>query len=433
MKNIKLLTLLSLFFFGYFAQGQILKSIGDKAKNAAERTIERKIADKSAQKTGQVMDTILNQDKKISKKKRRKKRSRNTSQNSNTSTQTQKANYNSDFEPGTMVIYEDHFSQDALNDFPVSWNTNGSGAIVTFGNSPTKWLRMEPDISYTPNHITSIPKNATLEFDLKVDDNYFQISKGIDLIFAQFNTKDIDFNQYYQYEGKKKKNSVEIRLDPISHTSYGSYANTFIDGKRIIEKTLGKNNFNENNRSVHISLWRQDTRLRLYIDGQKIWDLPRAFSPNVNYNTFMLATYKGKPDDAFYISNLRLAHAGEDTRHALLENGSYSTHDILFESGNSTLKSSSISTIQELVNVLNSSPNTKVKIIGHTDSDGSEATNLELSRERAYSVKEKMIKLGITQPKRISVEGRGESQPLADNSTAAGKAQNRRVEFIIIQ
>jgi hypothetical protein len=71
-----------------------------------------------------------------------------------------------------------------------------------------------------------------------------------------------------------------------------------------------------------------------------------------------------------------------------------------------------------------------VKIVGHTDSDGDDATNQKLSQERAESVKNILVKqYGIDEAK-LTTEGRGESQPIADNNNAEGKAQNRRVEFI---
>ena len=72
----------------------------------------------------------------------------------------------------------------------------------------------------------------------------------------------------------------------------------------------------------------------------------------------------------------------------------------------------------------------KVKIIGHTDSDGDDAKNLELSQRRAQSVKNELVsKFGID-ASRIETEGAGETTPVAPNDTPANKALNRRVEFV---
>ncbi len=440
MKLIKLFIFIIGIIYSVPTNAQFLKKLGKKAEEASKRALEKKVEEKSERETEKAFDSVFTSKKSEKKKRKRKKRkSKNDEESSNTNSETSSpnetensANYNSDFEAGKQVIFQENFKNDALNDFPVTWNTDGSGALVTFGNNSVKWLRMDPGVSFMPEGITTIPNNVTIEFDLKVDDNYYQISKGIDIVLAQFNNREKDFFQYYQYAGGKTKNSIEIQLDPVTHVSRGSYVRTYIDGKKNIDKSLGKNSFNKNNRTVHIAIWRQETRLRFYIDGIKIWDLPRAFSKNINYNTLFFGTYKGKPDDAFYITNIRMAKAGADKRHALLEKGTFTTNDILFESGKSTLKASSENTIQELVNALNSSPNTKVKIIGHTDSDGDETANLKLSQERAYAVKEKMIKLGITNYNRITTEGKGEMKPIASNNTPEGKAKNRRVEFSIL-
>ena len=72
----------------------------------------------------------------------------------------------------------------------------------------------------------------------------------------------------------------------------------------------------------------------------------------------------------------------------------------------------------------------KVKVIGHTDSDGSDATNLALSQKRAESVKQALVKDYGIDESQITTDGKGESNPVADNKTKEGKAANRRVEFI---
>ena len=72
----------------------------------------------------------------------------------------------------------------------------------------------------------------------------------------------------------------------------------------------------------------------------------------------------------------------------------------------------------------------KVKIIGHTDADGNDAANLDLSKRRAAAVKASLAKdFGIDES-RMETDGKGESEPIDKNETPAGKANNRRVEFI---
>lgn len=73
--------------------------------------------------------------------------------------------------------------------------------------------------------------------------------------------------------------------------------------------------------------------------------------------------------------------------------------------------------------------NYEVSIVGHTDSIGKNAYNLSLSLKRAESTKEKLIELGLEAEKIVSVDGKGEEEPIATNATSEGRRQNRRVEF----
>ena len=72
----------------------------------------------------------------------------------------------------------------------------------------------------------------------------------------------------------------------------------------------------------------------------------------------------------------------------------------------------------------------KVRIIGHTDADGEDAKNLDLSKRRAASVKNTLQSEFGIEASRMETDGKGEAQPVAPNTTAEGKANNRRVEFV---
>jgi len=80
--------------------------------------------------------------------------------------------------------------------------------------------------------------------------------------------------------------------------------------------------------------------------------------------------------------------------------------------------------------VLKENADMKVKIVGHTDADGADAANLDLSKRRAASVKTTLAKEFGIDESRMDTDGKGESQPIDKNDSPAGKANNRRVEFI---
>jgi outer membrane protein OmpA-like peptidoglycan-associated protein len=104
---------------------------------------------------------------------------------------------------------------------------------------------------------------------------------------------------------------------------------------------------------------------------------------------------------------------------------------ILFATNSSTLNSASQSALSSFAASLIGNPDTDVKIYGHTDSTGSDAINQPLSEKRAQSVYHFLVSKGVAGT-RMASQGFGSSQPVADNSTAAGKAQNRRVEVYIL-
>ncbi|WP_299814287.1 OmpA family protein [uncultured Jannaschia sp.] len=104
--------------------------------------------------------------------------------------------------------------------------------------------------------------------------------------------------------------------------------------------------------------------------------------------------------------------------------------DILFATDSATLRPDLQGDIRALGGNLLQYPNTTVQVIGHTDSDGEAAYNQDLSERRANSVASVLISQGVPAARIIPI-GRGESQPIATNNTAAGKQQNRRVEVVI--
>lgn len=104
---------------------------------------------------------------------------------------------------------------------------------------------------------------------------------------------------------------------------------------------------------------------------------------------------------------------------------------IEFESGSAILAPSGIQILDEMAVALSRVAGKKVKIAGHTDSSGDAGKNLVLSRERAAAVRNYLISKAIP-AERLSAEGFGSNQPVADNATAEGRRKNRRIEFEVL-
>ncbi len=112
---------------------------------------------------------------------------------------------------------------------------------------------------------------------------------------------------------------------------------------------------------------------------------------------------------------------------------------ILFDSGQTTLRPQSKTTLKKIANILkNEAPNEIIRIEGHTDNDPvvkqkeKYKTNWELSAARAAAVLHYMVEECGVSPSRVYISGFGQYQPIADNKSKAGKAKNRRVEFVIV-
>ena len=104
----------------------------------------------------------------------------------------------------------------------------------------------------------------------------------------------------------------------------------------------------------------------------------------------------------------------------------YAAQKVFFNTNSTKLRPASLVALNDVITILNENTSAQLKIDGHTDSDGSDEFNMKLSDGRAASVKAYLVSKGIDESRLIS-EGFGESMPIADNKTAAGKQQNRRV------
>lgn len=104
---------------------------------------------------------------------------------------------------------------------------------------------------------------------------------------------------------------------------------------------------------------------------------------------------------------------------------------ILFDFNKSALKADAKTNIANLVTTLNKEPGTQILVIGHTDNVGTLAANQKVSEDRANAVRAYAVSQGLASS-RIKTEGRNYSEPIATNDTDAGRAQNRRVEIVIV-
>ncbi|MCK4858330.1 MAG: OmpA family protein, partial [candidate division Zixibacteria bacterium] len=126
----------------------------------------------------------------------------------------------------------------------------------------------------------------------------------------------------------------------------------------------------------------------------------------------------------------RFAEGGKSLREQLDETGKIVTHGILFSSGSHKIKGESYKTLKNIGNLLTDDPELRLLIEGHTDSDGADDYNMNLSQRRAESVRSYLINEYGIAGERLEAKGWGESKPIDTNNSPEGKANNRRVELV---
>ncbi|HTN36134.1 MAG TPA: OmpA family protein [Arachidicoccus sp.] len=391
---------------------QILGKLGKKIERKVNRRIEQKVdrkIDKSLDKAEKGIDGSAMKSKPIDAK-----MGEITQDEGNEAYVSSKF----DFIPGDKIVFHDDFSEEAKGDFPVRWNTNGSGEVVTIRNLAGNWLKIPDNSISFPEFNQVLPEHFTIEFDL------FYPS-GVSRPPVTFGFSEVS-NPAKQSIQHKKLLYFHI---PASIKDNIGYSTSLYSGRETTQSwpanvMAGK--------PIHVSIAVSNERIRLYMGARKIFDLPKAFEPSNLRNNFHFraAPLIPKPKEGFYVSNLRIAEAGLDARSQLLQNGRYSTTGIYFESGSAVIRKESYGVIRSIAEVMKQDPDLRIQIIGHTDNDGSDAMNQGLSKKRANAVKMLMIADFEINDQRLTAGGKGATQPVQSNRTAEGRSQNRRVEFI---
>jgi outer membrane protein OmpA-like peptidoglycan-associated protein len=431
------------------AQIDLEQRVKDKVKQRAEQRTDEAI-DKALDKTEEGAKKAAKGEKKNKKEKDNESNTENNDSNNNSESEgnsEEGSNKTStsapakkslqtygkyDFVPGEKIIAQEGFEQVAISDYPVDWNTNSGAEIVNVDGENGKWLMMNNPGVFMPEFITDLPENFTLEFDLICNEEFSYYSSPLEVWLASMTKPEAEFTAYGDYG--RTPNAFVFSLHPTLQTDVEGvirYKNFDTEGNEIISNDISTNQFIASKKNkVHVSVWRQKNRIRVYLNEEKVLDLPRAFASSINYNRITFARKDGTEGDRYLLGNIRFAVGAPDTRSKLITEGKLTTRGILFDSGSDKIKPESYGTLKDIAQVLNENMDVRVMIIGHTDSDGDDAKNLELSKKRAAAVKEALSKDFNVDASRMETDGKGESQPSDKNDTPAGKANNRRVEFV---
>ncbi|RZJ79655.1 MAG: OmpA family protein [Flavobacterium sp.] len=341
-----------------------------------------------------------------------------------------------DFVQGDKILVLENFSQDNLGDFPAKWSTNSGGEIVELNGE--KWFNLGKNGVFMPQFITNLPENFTFEFDANVSPNFNTYSNALSFSIAELAKPNTDYVKWKLFN-RLGRNGIEVGIHPKAISTSNSKGTTnyqiYTNGNYGDKNKAMQNEFiSDVKPTVHVSIWRQKNRLRVYLNQEKVWDLPTAFVDGKKYNSILFQTgnFK-KEEDKYYINNLRLAVGDPDTRNKLINEGKFVSSGILFDVNSANIKPESYGLIKSIALILQENPTVKIKIIGHTDSDGDEKTNLILSKKRAEALKNMLNSDFDIAVARMQTDGKGESTPAMPNTSEINKANNRRVEFIKIK
>ncbi len=310
-----------------------------------------------------------------------------------------------DFVPGNKVIFYDDLSSDEVGEFPYRWNLiNGVYEIAEYGGE--KWILATDDGKISPKLPAGpLPKQYTVEME------YYDQGP--------------EMSGNYYYVMWTDENDKEIG-------TFGVYSNDdtwlTINGNQLSDKQMR----NKPKKGVHtMRIMVSDRSIKAYVDEERVANVPKT--ENFNPYGFILR-HRPKQDlnNPTVFRNFRLAEGGKPMRQQLDETGKIVTHGILFDVNSHKIKGESYKTLKEIGELLQEDPSLRLSIEGHTDSDGADDYNMDLSKRRAESVRTYLINEYGISADRLEAKGWGESKPIDTNDTSEGKANNRRVELVKI-
>jgi outer membrane protein OmpA-like peptidoglycan-associated protein len=309
-----------------------------------------------------------------------------------------------DFVPGDEVFFEDNLEGEENGEFPSRWDIySGNVENAQLGGENVIMFRDNSFIvPFLENSETAyLPDIFTFEFDC-----YFNKGEA----FHHYNVL------FYDKVNQKNPGISELTIY-LNKAAMGTFAGQY-PSSGMIQKDEGWR---------HVAIAFNKRSLKVYIDDTRVINIPNMKVKPIGISIY--GQFNQYSEKFSYIKNIRLAKGGVKLYDRMLQDGKIVATGIRFDVGKATLKPESMGIINTIAEMMEEHPDLNFSIEGHTDSDGDMEANQKLSEARANTVKEKLLDMGISAD-RLTTKGFGESNPIAPNTTAEGKANNRRVEFV---
>jgi len=389
-------------FVGLSTQAQF--NVGGALKN--------KINQKANEQIDKSVDNAVNGNK--------KKKDQSSSENKNESNENSSSNATStsstpskkedlvnyakyDFVPGDKIIFDDNIVDEKTGEFPSKWDLRN-------GNIEIAQVNGESAIAFIDGNYAEITPLMAKQGDYLPN----QFSIECDVYFTAGGYNHLNFLLY----DDKSYNGDNIG-DLIHWGEIGEYSSFGNANSQY------PNSGTFDDRWHHVAISYNKGSMKAYIDQYRVLNIPKINGEPQGLTFGVIAD----PAHPIFLKNIRMAEGGAELYKRVSTEGKIITHGINFDVNKSTIKPYSMGTINEIAKLMKDNPTLNFSVEGHTDSDGDEAANLKLSKERAEAVKTELIKLGID-ASRLSTQGWGESKPLDSSDTPEAKANNRRVEFV---
>ena len=315
----------------------------------------------------------------------------------------------SDFIPGEKTIFFDDFSDMAGGEPPPHWKVRGGTAELYTGEG-IRQLNLPTHGMYVSPNIKGLPKNFTLEMDLKFGT---QTGNGNGMIW-----------RFMRLPDGPQTLLINTRVQE-GGTRLIVYAGN-ADNPENVADTIVKVSPDE---PIQFALWVQDGRIRLYMNGIRAMDVNQIALEQINYIDMEAVVEPETPGAYAGIRRTRFAETSPDFGKVIMS-GRYVTHGILFDTDSDRIKPESAATIKMIASGMQANAGVNFLIEGHTDSSGDAAHNMDLSKRRAEAVKSVLVSQFSIDAARLTTAGLGSSKPVASNNTPQGRADNRRVEIV---
>ena len=407
------------------AQG-FLKKLKERAINAAENAVERKVENKVERETEDAMDGILD-----GKKKERSARPQRETVDDAAGEDSPTTATSSDFKRGSVILFQDDVTAETVGEFPSKWDLF-QGTVETKTLGGVKAINLTDNAQVQPlikEKGAYLPEEFTIEYDFyywPTDNVAGNDGIGLnDMKMILAVTKD---RSEYPGEGA---DGGDFTAFVLTHgvCTFSEHSYYFNGNKNGSFNYAFKKGWN------HVALSFNKRALKVYFNDKRVVNLPR-----VNQPTWMCFQVPFDYKNLTFIRNVVIAKGAVELydrneqsmtaiEKAIAETGKFVTNNILFETGKATLKPESMTEIEKVAAYMKKNPRARFEVQGHTDNQGSDKINDPLSQQRAEAVVKALADLGVDDFN-LKAVGKGSHEPVADNKTEAGRAKNRRVEFI---